>query len=449
MSASTFDPTRPGTCTPSRAARELGLKRVEFDLAVQLGRIRTVPDEGGGGGRRVEQAEIERLRTQDGFPESLRERVRVVGTAEGAALMEIPAGRFTRLARLGLLVPVKYYLNRYRAVVWLYLAEELRQFTTSPEHAHLLKGRTPETLRGQLATGMDLRARNWRARQVGFLLRQAEDPWARAAAVAAFLAPVEVADVVKHPYERAHLERFRPVSPGPGAPGSPSARLTERITTAQDADEVGWLRCELARSVEEARDISPAPRPTVHRVPPAMRAVARPIPPMARTVTRHTEEATRAREPAAPSRNPTALLAELAAPSSKSAARNPDSVRETPPSRERAAPVPEPEVRHPRPAARHAESGPRVLRMRTRLPESVAAQLMAEATAPTESAVRHPGPRVLPRRYAVPREPAARPTVPPAPREHEPAQPLPPPSSRGLRSWLRRRNARPAPPARV
>lgn len=42
----------------SRAARELGLKRGEFDLAVRLGCIRTLPDEGGGG-RRVARAEID------------------------------------------------------------------------------------------------------------------------------------------------------------------------------------------------------------------------------------------------------------------------------------------------------------------------------------------------------------------------------------------------------
>ena len=66
--------------------------------------------------------------SEDGFPEALRERVKTVGTTEGAALMEVTTARFTRLARLGLVVPVKFYLNRYRAVVWLYLAEELRQF---------------------------------------------------------------------------------------------------------------------------------------------------------------------------------------------------------------------------------------------------------------------------------------------------------------------------------
>lgn len=238
----------------------------------------------------MERAEIDRLRAQDGFAESLRERVQVVGTAQGAALMGIPAGRFSRLARLGLLVPVMFHLNRYRAVVWLYLAEELRQFAAAAENAHLLKGRTPETLRSQLEAGVDLRARNWRGRHLGFLLRQAEDPWARAGAVAALLAPVEVADIVDDPYERAYLNRFRPAPPGHGVPGSPAAHLAAQIMTAQDADEIGWLRSDLARLVKEAREVSPAPRPPAHRVPLAIRTPARPIPPMARTVTGLLEE---------------------------------------------------------------------------------------------------------------------------------------------------------------
>ena len=300
MTANTFGPSGPTTCTPSRAARELGIKRSEFDLAVQLGRIRTVPDEGGGGGRRVQRAEIDRLRAQDGFPDALRDRIRAVGTVEGAVLMGIPAGRFTRLALLGLLVPVHFYLNRYRAVVWLYLAEELREFAAAPENAHLLKGRTPETLRGQLKAGVDLRARNWRGRHLGFLLRQAEGPWARAGALAAFLAPVEIADAVKDPYERAHVNRFRPAPPGPGAPGSASAQLAERLMTAQDADEREWLRGELARSIDEARALSPAPRPGVRRVAPASGTAARPIAPMARTVTRPPEGEERPAPPPAP-----------------------------------------------------------------------------------------------------------------------------------------------------
>ncbi|MFG2882758.1 DUF6397 family protein [Streptomyces sp. NPDC048297] len=289
MSASTCAPPRSITCTPSHAARELGLRRGEFDLAVRLGRIRTVPDEGGGGGRRVERTELDRLRAQDGFPETLRQRVRVVGTAEGAALMKIPAGRFTRLARLGLLVPVRFYLNRYRAVVWLYLAEELREFVAADENASLLKGRTPETLRSQVAAGVDLRARNWRGRHLGFLLRQAEDPWARAGAMAAFLSPVEVADVVRDPSERARLNRLRPASLDHSAPGSPSAHLAEELMTAHDADEIAWLRSELAQAVREARAHSPAPRPAPRhgsptppnpapRLAPTHRVVSAPLP---------------------------------------------------------------------------------------------------------------------------------------------------------------------------
>ncbi|MGW3204815.1 DUF6397 family protein [Streptomyces sp. NPDC001135] len=289
MSADTFSPPRPATCTPSHAARELGLKRGEFDLAVHLGHIRTVPDEGGGGDRRVERAEIDRLRAQEGHPEALLDRVRVVGTTAGAALMEIPAGRFTRLARLGLLVPAKWYLNRYRAVVWLYLADDLRTFTSDTKNAPLLKGRTPETLRGQLAAGVDLRARNWRGRHLGFLLRQAEQPWARAGAVAAFLPPVDIADVVKDPYARSYLNRFRPAPPALGTPGSPAAHLAERIAIAQDADEIEWLRSELTHLLEEACTVFPAPRPAARRTAPTLRVAAHPIPPMAATVTRLVE----------------------------------------------------------------------------------------------------------------------------------------------------------------
>lgn len=168
--------TQSASWSLARAARELELRRGEFDLAVHLGYVRTVPDEGGGG-RRVAHAEIDRVRSQEDFPEALRERVKAVGTTEGAALLDISTARFTRLARLGLVVPVKLYLNRYRAVVWLYLAEELRRFPADRQNAPLLRGRTPEGLRDQLEAGLDLRPRNWRGRHMGFLLRQADGPW--------------------------------------------------------------------------------------------------------------------------------------------------------------------------------------------------------------------------------------------------------------------------------
>lgn len=267
MSGDTITKPHHPSCTPSRAARELGLKRVDLDLAVHLGLIRTVPDEGGGG-RRVLRSEIQRVSSGAGFPDSLLERVKVVGTTEGANLMDVPAGRFTRLARLGLVTPVKFYLNRYRAVVWLYLAEELKQFAADEKNTSLLNARRmPEGLRGMLDAGVDLRPRNWRGRHRGFLLRLAEDPWESAGALAAFLDPVQIAEMVPDPYERSHLNRFRPGPPASGAPGSPAAHIAERIMTADDPDEISLLRADLTTVLQEARDIRPAPRPTAHRAP--------------------------------------------------------------------------------------------------------------------------------------------------------------------------------------
>ncbi|MDX3112199.1 DUF6397 family protein [Streptomyces scabiei] len=266
MSRTATAPPDSVSCTPSRAARELDLKRAEFELAVHLGRIRTVPDEAGGT-RKVPRAEIDRLRAQPGFPDSLRASVKTVGTAEGATLLDVPPTRFTRLARLGLVVPVRFYLNRYRAVVWLYLAEELSHFAADRTNAFLLTGRTPEVLRSQLAAGVDLRARNWRGRHLGFLLRQAEGPWQHAGVLAGFLDPLQVAEIVKDPYERSHLNRFRPGSPAHCAPGTPAAHLVEKIITAADPDEIDWLRSDLQRTMDEARADQPAPRPAPKRAP--------------------------------------------------------------------------------------------------------------------------------------------------------------------------------------
>ncbi|WP_338485932.1 DUF6397 family protein [Streptomyces sp. SCSIO 75703] len=252
---------RDDSVAPSRAARELGLKRIEWDIAVQQGRVRTVSDETERGRRRVTRAEIERLRAEEGFPEALREEVRTVGTTEGAALMEITKARFTRLARLGLLVPVAFHLNRYRAVVWLYRAEDLRQFAADERNTALLRRRMPEGLREQLDAGLDLRPRNWRGGYLGRLLRQCETPWQRAAAVASLLDPVHVSDVVKDPHERSHLHALRPASPAQGPPGSPAAHIIESITTAGEGDETDWLRADLAAETGTARRHSPAPRP--------------------------------------------------------------------------------------------------------------------------------------------------------------------------------------------
>ncbi|MBE8470663.1 DUF6397 family protein [Streptomyces justiciae] len=267
MTGSTLTRPQQLTLTPGRAARELGLKRNEFDLGVHLGHIRTVPDEGGGG-RRVPRTELDRLRAEDDFPEAFQQRVRVVGTTEGADVMDIPVGRFTRLARLGVVAPVRFYLNRYRAVVWLYLAEELEQFAADERNTPLLHARrTPEGMRGLLEEGVDLRPRNWRARHREFLLRVADGPWESAGALAAFLDPAQIAELVRDPYERSYLNRFRPVPPNQGAPGTPAAHLTERIMTADDPDEISRLRTELARTMEDARTLRPAPRPAGEQRP--------------------------------------------------------------------------------------------------------------------------------------------------------------------------------------
>lgn len=267
-------------CAPSRAARELNLKRGEFDLAVNLGLIRTVPDEGGGG-RRVARAEIDRLRAGDGFPGILRRRVATVGTREGAELMGVAPSRFTALARFGLLVPVRFYLNRYRTVVWLYLSEELSRFAAEAGNARLLTGRrTSAEMREAQKAGTDRRPRNWRGRHIGFLTRQAgDDPWARAAAVASLLDPADVADVVPDPEERARLDRFRPRPPSHGAPGSPAAELAATLMTASEPDEVAWFRADLAHTLETARERLPASSSAVRHTP---LTALRPVPVLAR-----------------------------------------------------------------------------------------------------------------------------------------------------------------------
>jgi hypothetical protein len=246
------------TVTPGRAAQELELRRDEFRLAVQLGLVRTAPA-GEGERRRVEQRELDRLRAAPDFPDGLRERVRAVGTGEASALLGITADRFTRLARTGHVSPVRFSLNRYRAVVWLYLAQEVAEFGLSCPA--LLAGRLPLEVRERLAAREDLRARNWRARRLALLLRGTEDPWARAAATASLLDPVQVAEVVDDPYERTHLDRLRPPPP-PGMPMAPVAReIAERLTRADDPDEILWHRVSLAMALDEARAERQAPHP--------------------------------------------------------------------------------------------------------------------------------------------------------------------------------------------
>jgi hypothetical protein len=252
----------PETVVVGRAARELELRRGEFELAAELGFVRTTV--GASGGRRVVgRREIERLRAAEGFPDTLRERVRTVGTAEGAEAMSISPGRFTRLARAGYLTPVKFSLNRYRAVVWLYLADELRAFADKEQT--LLVGRFPRTLTAGRDPEEDLRPRNWRGRRIGHLLRMSEDPWERAAITGSVLDPVQRAELVPDPYERAYLNRLRPdLAYGRSESGAARAAMLP-LLVADHPDEIRWHRSGLTALLEEARRTRPAPRPEPHR----------------------------------------------------------------------------------------------------------------------------------------------------------------------------------------
>ncbi|MEU4893153.1 DUF6397 family protein [Streptomyces sp. NPDC044780] len=253
-------PAGPGASGESvafeAAARALGLKPREFELAVQLGEVRTVTT---GLGRRVACEELRRVTAAEGFPETLIARLRVVGTAEGAELLGISQGRLTRLARGGFFAPVRFYVNRYRAVVWLYPATELTEFAVrQPE---LLSGRTPPGLSAALAAGEDWRAAKWRRRRVGGLLTQTEDPWERAAVLACVLGSVELASAVSDPYERAHLRELRPALVRMRPEAGAVRDVIDTVVTADDPREIRRYRAALASALDDARRARPAPRP--------------------------------------------------------------------------------------------------------------------------------------------------------------------------------------------
>ncbi|MEU9064056.1 DUF6397 family protein [Streptomyces sp. NPDC048430] len=252
------DAAVPGCLSAGRAAQELTLKRGEFDLAVHLGLIRTEPTTAGARPR-IRQQEIDRLRGLPGFPGSLRDQVRTAGTAEGATLLGVRPVRFTGLARIGCISPVAFYLNRYRAVVWLYLVDELLAFAA--REPDLIGGKNPVGMRTMLEGGTDWRARNWRSRRIDRLLSRAGDPWTRAALQASALDPVQLAEVVEDPYERAYLARMQPDSVF-GRPGSVSGKeAMTRLMLADDPDEILWRRVNLTLELEQAREVRPAPRP--------------------------------------------------------------------------------------------------------------------------------------------------------------------------------------------
>ncbi|MFJ6938698.1 DUF6397 family protein [Streptomyces sp. NPDC101132] len=236
----------PRTVGFARAAEELGLRRAEFETAREMGLLR--PD---AGPERFSRTELDRIRCREGFPEALRERVRTVGTVSGAALLGTGTERLRSLARCGYVTPAGYRVNRYRALVWLYLARELREF--GERRPELLAGPLPPADRERLGAGADVRARNWRGRYTGLRLRRTADPWERAAVIASVLAEGELAAVVPDAGERTVLAGLAPPPPF-GHPYAPAAAaVAAPLLRADQPDEVLWYRASLELALAEAR----------------------------------------------------------------------------------------------------------------------------------------------------------------------------------------------------
>ncbi|MDJ0381105.1 DUF6397 family protein [Streptomyces sp. G-G2] len=217
---------------------------------MQLGMVRAGPCASGGAAR-FAWAELDRVKAGDGFPDTLRERVRTVGAAEASGLLAISPGRFTRLARCGRVSPVGYRINRYRAVVWLYLAAELAEFAA--REPLLLRGSAPPEDRELVEARADLRPRRWRGRHVGLLLRRTADPWERAAVLASVLPEEELEQAAPDPVERILLAGLAPPPPY-GHPQVPAAAAVAlRLLRAEPPDELCWYRTSLEFALAGAR----------------------------------------------------------------------------------------------------------------------------------------------------------------------------------------------------
>lgn len=240
----------PGGLGSARAAGELGLSRSEFARAVQLGIVRAGPPAPGGAARYT-RAELDRVRSAESTSGALRARVGTLAGTEAAAVLSVCPSRFTRLARCGHLAPVGYRINRYRAVVWLYLAAELREFAA--REPALLRGVAPPGDRELLAARADLRPRKWRGRHVGLLLGRTADPWERAAVLASVLPEEELREVVPDPAERTVLTALAPPLPY-GHPQAPAAAAVAlRLLRAEVPDEIHWYRTSLDFALTGAR----------------------------------------------------------------------------------------------------------------------------------------------------------------------------------------------------
>ncbi|WP_326592913.1 DUF6397 family protein [Streptomyces sp. NBC_01294] len=234
-----------------QAAGELGLSRSEFARAVQLGIVRAGPPAVGGAARYA-RAELDRVRSAESPPGALRARVEAVAGAQAAAeVLGVGPTRFTRLARCGHVTPVGYRINRYRAVVWLYLAAELRGFAA--REPGMLRGIAPPEDRELMAARVDLRPRRWRGRHVGLLLRRTADPWELAAVLASVLPEEELWEAVPDPAERIVLAALAPPPPygHPQVPAAAAVALS--LLKAGPPEEVHWYRTSLDFALTGAR----------------------------------------------------------------------------------------------------------------------------------------------------------------------------------------------------
>jgi hypothetical protein len=263
-------PAGPDLLTFARARDELGLDYDEFEVALQIGEVPGVVC--GPGQWKVPAEAVARRRAAPDHPQALLARLRLVNSDEAAKLLGVGRERFVRLARAGYVRPIRWYVNQYRAVVWIYLAPELAEFADrSPA---LLHGPLPVGLREAVAAGEDQRPRGWRARRVAQLVRDAHDAWEEAAVWAALLGPEIVAGAVPDAYERGHLRRLRGELP-PGRVGRASAERIRELTTADHPDEIAAALLALATALGSARALRPAPRPPGPELPPAQ-----PLPPL-------------------------------------------------------------------------------------------------------------------------------------------------------------------------
>ncbi|MDI5966268.1 DUF6397 family protein [Streptantibioticus silvisoli] len=261
-------PGGPPTAAPlagllplSEARAELGLECEEFDLAVRTGEVWTVAVPGGPDASppRVMalRAALARLTAETGYPTTLRQRLRLVGAVTGAEALSITRDRFVRLARAGCFRPARWYVNRYRAVVWLYPVDEVTAF--ADEHPGWLTGVLPEEVRTALADGLDLRACGWRLRTAGLLAARAPDAWHEAAVWLALLGPEQAEDLLPGaPMGRRLADAcpaLLPFRTGAWTDGAvPAVHLT-----ADDPAEIAHARLCLASALARTRHLPPPP----------------------------------------------------------------------------------------------------------------------------------------------------------------------------------------------